>query len=481
VTAIPTHPRGRSTLAALVTLAVAAIVLTATAIVAGIVTAPASHAATTLGGAAADKGRVFGAAVAQNHLGESQYVNTLNTEFNGVTPENEMKWQTIEPSRGSFNFGTADQIVNHAQSRGMRIRGHTLVWHSQLAPWVNNVTSGSELLTVMRNHINGVMQHYQGDIQYWDVVNEAFEDNGTRRQSIFQQRIGNSYIEEAFRTARAADPNAKLCYNDFNTDGQNAKSNAVFQMVSDFKNRGVPIDCVGFQAHLIVGQVPGDMQANLQRFANLGVDVNITELDIRMPTPPSSGNLQTQANNYATVTNACLAVSRCTSITTWGITDRYSWVPDTFPGQGAALLFDENYNKKPAYSSTLAALGGTPNSSSSPPTSSTPPPGGCRVTYVPNVWPSGFTTNVTITNLGSAPINGWSLVFTLPGGQTITSAWNTTYSPSSGPVTLRNVGHNATINQNGGSQSSIGFQATHTGNTSEPASFTLNGTACQVA
>jgi endo-1,4-beta-xylanase len=484
VTAIPTHPRGRSTLAALITLAVVAIVFTTTAIIAGTFTSPASGAANTLGAAAAQKNRTFAAAVAQSHLGESQYVNTLDTEFSGLTPENEMKWDATEPNRGQFNFGPADAIVSHAQSHSQKIRGHTLVWHSQLpsSGWVNNISSGSELTTVMRNHITTVMQHYAGKIAYWDVVNEAFEDNGTRRQSIFQQRIGNGYIEDAFRTARAADPAAKLCYNDFNTDGQNAKSNAVFAMVQDFKQRGVPIDCVGLQSHLIVGQVPGDYQANVQRFANLGVDVNITELDIRMPTPPSSANLQTQANNYAAVVNACLAVSRCTSITTWGITDKYSWVPGTFPGQGAALLFDDNYNKKPAYTSVLNALNaGTV--SSSPPVSSTPPPptGGCRVTYVPNVWPSGFTTNITITNLGGTAINGWSLVFTLPGGQTITSAWNTTYSPSSGQVTLRNAGHNATISPNGGSQSSIGFQATHTGNTSEPTSFTLNGTACQVA
>jgi endo-1,4-beta-xylanase len=321
---------------------------------------PPSGAASTLGSAAAARGRVFGAAVANGHLGESQYVNTLDAEFSGVTPENEMKWDATERSRGSFSFGAADAIVAHAQGRGMRVRGHTLVWHSQLAPWVSGITSGTDLLAAMRNHIAGVAGHFRGKIQYWDVVNEAFADGsgGGRRSSVFQQRIGNSYIEEAFRAARTADPGAKLCYNDYSTDGVNAKSTAVFNMVQDFKNRGVPIDCVGFQSHLIVNQIPGDYQANLQRFANLGVDVNITELDIRMPTPASSANLQAQANNFRTVVAACLAVSRCTSITTWGITDKYSWVPSTFAGQGAALLFDANFARKPAYTSTLQALGG---------------------------------------------------------------------------------------------------------------------------
>jgi endo-1,4-beta-xylanase len=487
VTAIPTHPKGRGAFAALTTLALTAIVLTLAGVIAGIVTAPASRAAGGLGGAAAAKGRTFAAAVANNHLGEAQYASTLDNEFSGLTPENEMKWDTTEPSQGQFNFGAADAIVSHAQSHSMVIRGHTLVWHSQLAGWVNGLT-GTAVQTAMNNHINGVMAHFRGKITYWDVVNEAFNEDGSRRADVFQNQLGNGYIETAFRTARAADPNAKLCYNDFNIEGQNAKSNAVFQMVSDFKARGVPIDCVGFQSHFIVGQIPGDLQANMQRFANLGLDVNITELDIRMPTPASSANLQTQANNYATVVGACLAVSRCTSMTVWGIPDKYSWVPGTFSGQGAALLFDDNYNRKPAYNSTLAALGGTASSPpTTPPTTPTttpptsPPPGGgpCRVTYTMSTWNTGFTTNITIANTGSSAINGWSLVFTLPSGQAITSGWNATYSPAGGQVTAKNVSYNGTINA--GQSTGIGFQATHTGNTGRPASFTLNGAACTVA
>jgi len=320
--------------------------LLGTAILAGalVMAAAPATAATTLRDGAAAKGRVFGAAVAANHLGEQAYAATLDREFNQATPENEMKWDTTEPSRGSFNFGPGDQIVSHANAHGMVVRGHTLVWHSQLPGWVSGA---GDLLTVMRNHIAGVAGHYKGKVRYWDVVNEAFDDNGqgTRRNTIFQQKIGSSYIEEAFRAARAADPGAKLCYNDYNTDGQNAKSNGVFNMVRDFKARGVPIDCVGFQAHLGANQVPGDMQANLQRFANLGVDVHITELDI-------AGSGTQQANDYSKVIRACLAVSRCTVMTTWGVTDKYSWRSGSTP-----LLFDGNYNKKPAYTAVLSALG----------------------------------------------------------------------------------------------------------------------------
>src|SRR5690349_8477964 len=186
-----------------------------------------ADAASTLGAAAAARGKYFGAAVSTSHLGESQYLNTWVTEFNGVTPENEMKWDTVEPNRNQFNFAPADQIVSQARSRGMTIRGHTLVWHSQLAGWVSGLDA-TNLRSAMTNHINGVVGHWKGQIYAWDVVNEAFEENGTRRQSVFQQKLGNGYIEDAFRAAHAADPNAKLCYNDYNTDGQNAKSNGIF-------------------------------------------------------------------------------------------------------------------------------------------------------------------------------------------------------------------------------------------------------------
>jgi endo-1,4-beta-xylanase len=322
-------------------------------VLAGLVSvfAGTAHAATTLGASAAEKGRYFGAAVAAGKLGDNTYVTILNREFGSVTPENEMKWDATEPSRGSFNFANADRIVSHARSRGMSVRGHTLAWHSQQPGWAQGL-SGSTLRSAMTNHITQVAAHFRGQIHSWDVVNEAFADGGSgaRRDSNLQ-RTGNDWIEVAFRTARAADPGAKLCYNDYNTDGVNAKSTAIFNMVADFRNRGVPIDCVGFQAHL-TNSVPGDFQANLQRFANLGVDVQITELDI------AGAN---QAAVYGSVTRSCLAVSRCTGITVWGIRDTDSWRVGQNP-----LLFDGSGNKKAAYTAVLDALNAG---------STTPPPG----------------------------------------------------------------------------------------------------------
>ncbi|MBY8852358.1 endo-1,4-beta-xylanase, partial [Saccharothrix sp. MB29] len=303
-------------------------------------------AGTTLGASAAEKGRYFGTAVAANKLSDSTYVNILNREFDMVTAENEMKMDATEPSRGQFSYGNADRIVNQARNQGKRVRGHALAWHSQQPGWMQNM-SGSALRQAMLNHVTQVATYYRGKIYAWDVVNEAFADgsSGGRRDSNLQ-RTGNDWIEAAFRAARAADPNAKLCYNDYNTDNwSHAKTQGVYRMVQDFKSRGVPIDCVGFQAHFNSGNpVPSNYHPTLQNFAALGVDVQITELDIE-------GSGSTQAQQYQGVVQACLAVARCTGITVWGIRDTDSW-----RASGTPLLFDGNGNKKAAYTSTLNAL-----------------------------------------------------------------------------------------------------------------------------
>ena len=311
-----------------------------------------ADAATTLGASAAAKGRYFGAAIAAGRLGDSTYNRILTTEFNSVTPENEMKWDATEPSRGSFNYTNGDRILNQGTAMGAKIRGHALLWHAQQPGWAQALT-GSTLRTAAINHVTQVATHYKGKIYAWDVVNEAFADgsSGARRDSNLQ-RTGNDWIEAAFRAARAADPNAKLCYNDYNTDGINAKSTGIYNMIRDFKTRGVPIDCVGLQSHLGTN-LDSTYQANIQRFADLGVDVQITELDI------AQGS--NQANIYAAVTRACLAVPRCTGITVWGIRDTDSWRTGDNP-----LLFDGSGNKKAAYTAVLNALNAGSGGGTSP-------------------------------------------------------------------------------------------------------------------
>src|SRR5690349_8694695 len=312
--------------------------------------AQASHTpnARTLAAAAASSGRYFGTAASSGRLGDSTYSTILDREFSMITPENEMKWDTTEPSRGSFDFGPADQVVAHASAHGQRMRGHTLVWHSQLPGWVKSITDANTLRSVMKSHITTEMTHFKGKIYAWDVVNEAFADDGSgrHRSSVFQDVLGNGFIEEAFRTARAADPSAKLCYNDYNIENwTDAKTQGVYAMVKDFKSRGVPIDCVGFQSHFGAGGPPSSFQTTLSNFAALGVDVQITELDIAQASPTA----------YANTVRACLNVPRCNGITVWGIRDSDSWRSGDNP-----LLFDRNGNKKAAYRSALTAMGGTP-------------------------------------------------------------------------------------------------------------------------
>ncbi|AIV33731.1 endo-1,4-beta-xylanase [Streptomyces sp. R1] len=311
-----------------------------------LVSPPAAHAAeSTLGAAAAQSGRYFGTAIASGKLGDSTYTSIANREFNMVTAENEMKIDATEPQRGQFNFSAADRVYNWAVQNGKQVRGHTLAWHSQQPGWMQSL-SGSALRQAMIDHINGVMAHYKGKIAQWDVVNEAFADgsSGARRDSNLQ-RTGNDWIEVAFRTARAADPNAKLCYNDYNVENWNwAKTQAMYSMVRDFKQRGVPIDCVGFQSHFNSGSpYDSNFRTTLQNFAALGVDVAITELDIQ----------GAPASTYANVTNDCLAVERCLGITVWGVRDSDSWRSEQTP-----LLFNNDGSKKPAYTAVLNALNG---------------------------------------------------------------------------------------------------------------------------
>ncbi|MFI9358554.1 non-reducing end alpha-L-arabinofuranosidase family hydrolase [Streptomyces lydicus] len=335
--------------------------LSAAALVAGVVTLlPSSAGAATLGTQAAPSGRYFGTAVAAGRLGDSTYAGILDREFNMITPENEMKWDATEPSRGNFTFGPADRIVHHAAAHGQRLRGHTLVWHSQLPGWVGSLSDAHTLRSVMNNHITTEMNHFKGKIYAWDVVNEAFADGGSgqHRSSVFQNVLGNGFIEEAFRTARATDPAAKLCYNDYNIENwTDAKTQGVYKMVKDFKARGVPLDCVGFQSHFGTGGPPASFQTTLSHFAALGVDVQITELDIAQA--PSTG--------YTNAVNACLSVARCTGITVWGIRDSDSWRSGESP-----LLFDSNGHPKAAYTAVMDALKAAPGTT----TGGTPPPGG---------------------------------------------------------------------------------------------------------
>jgi endo-1,4-beta-xylanase len=429
----------------------------------------------TLAQLAETDGLYMGTAMTQNMLSNPTITNIAGTQFDMVTPGNEMKWDTTEPSRGSFNFGPGDQIVSFAQTHQMRIRGHNLVWHSQLAGWVTALPL-NQVQAAMENHITNEATHYKGKLYAWDVVNEPFEENGSLRADVFFQAMGSGYIADALRTAHAADPNAKLYLNDFNIEGTGTKSNAMFSLVQSLIAQGVPINGVGFESHFILGQVPSTLQANMQRFADLGLDVAITELDDRIQLPATAANLTQQATEFRNVESACLAVSRCVGVTQWAVGDADSWIPGAFAGFGAATMYDSNYQPKPAFTAVATALGAT--SSPPPPPPPPPPSGPCAVSDVINAWNTGLTANMTLTNTGTTTINGWTLKFTLPGGQVITSGWNAAYSPASGQVSATNLSYDGVLAP--GASTTIGFQATHTGNFAAPPSFTLNGATCTI-
>ena len=259
-------------------------------------------------------------------------------------------------ARARSSSAPADDIVKRAREASQKIRGHTLVWHFQLPGWVREL-GREDLRQATREHIRTVMEHYDDDVGVWDVVNEPISDRGGLRPSVFARRLGPGFIEDAFRTARTADRDAKLYLNEIGAEGINPKSNRLYEIVRDLKARGVPIDGVGFQMHANLAGLPADFVANMQRFRALGLDVAITEADVAIGVPADAAELQKQAEIYADIVRACLTV-KCASLTFWGFTDGRSWISETQAGLGAATLLDDALRPKPAFGAVQQALSG---------------------------------------------------------------------------------------------------------------------------
>ena len=321
----------------------------------------------TLGQAGARHNIKVGTAADSPYLSDSNYAAILGSEFSQLQAENEMKFATIHPGVNTYDFSGGDALVSFAQAHTMAVRGHTLVWHRQVPAWVTSGNfNSSQLSTILQGHITTVMGHYAGKVYAWDVVNEAFNDDGSMRSTIWYDQPGigfagkgTKYIEQALNWARAANPKAKLFYNDYNAEAMDAKSDAIYSMAQDFKNRGVPLDGVGFQFHIdLTFDNPTTLTSvasNFQRFAGLGLDVHITELDIRL-SDSSAASLDAQAKLYGEIAAICVQQPSCRLFQTWGFTDKHSWIPSFYPGMGWALLWDANYQKKPAYASVLNSL-----------------------------------------------------------------------------------------------------------------------------
>ena len=298
-----------------------------------------------------------GTAVAMGPLAnEPIYSKTLAREFNSVTAENVMKWQAVQPMQGDFDFAAADGLVIFAEAAGMSVRGHTLIWAQELIDstpdWVEAAESAEVLRGFMRDHITTVVTRYRGRVDAWDVVNEPLETLGEQLyDNVFHRLLGRGYIAEAFALAHQADPEARLYLNEVLVLRDSEKRAALYALVLDLLEQGVPIHGVGFQGHFVSSFLtPVDrevIQQSLALFADLGLEVEITELDIVQGAGEEAD--ETQRQRYRDVVGACMAVEACRRVTTWGFTDLHTWLDDLLGPDADPLLFDESYARKPAY------------------------------------------------------------------------------------------------------------------------------------
>ena len=328
----------------------------------------------------------LGAAINENTiLGlDPKSATIVNSEFNTITPENSLKWMFIQPKPDKFNFKAADKYVEMGLKNNMYIVGHALVWHAQLADFMQNIDNSAETRKHVDNHINRLVSRYKGKINAWDVVNEAFEEDGSLRASVFYKNMGEDYIEEVFRITEKADPDADLIYNDYNLYKPEKRA-AVLKMVKNFKSNGTKINGVGVQAHWDlkspsleeIEQIILDIHAE-------GVSVSFTELDISvLPNPwemvgaevtqnfskfegdpkmnPYPNGLpdavqEKLAKRYQDIFNLFVKHSdKINRVTFWGVMDKHSWLND-WPIKGRTnypLLFDRDYQPKVAYESLL--------------------------------------------------------------------------------------------------------------------------------
>jgi endo-1,4-beta-xylanase len=331
----------------------------------------------TLRSLAEEAGIEFGVAVNTDLLANNgKYRHIVNTQYSSVTAENVMKWEALNPAPGVYDWAAAEELIANAEANGQVVRGHTLVWHNQLPTWLTTGDySAEELRTILENHVRKVAGHFAGRIQQWDVVNEIFNDDaaGSFRETIWYQAYedlglpGEQYVADVFRWAHQADPQALLFYNDYNLEFTGPKSNAAYAFVQKLLAAGVPIHGVGFQGHLDTQYGFPDLQNNLERFAELGLQVALTEVDVRTfvtkkpngtytntPADPAEG--AEQVDYWVRTLEACLAVEACKSYTVWGVSDANSWIPGWFTGQGAGLLFDMHSNPKPQYEALREVL-----------------------------------------------------------------------------------------------------------------------------
>lgn len=291
----------------------------------------------------------LGTAVRWDVLSEDKGLQeVVATAFDSVTPENEMKPEVVQPKRGEWHFDDADAIVDFATGHGLEVRGHTLVWHQQVPGWLSEEKlSARELRAVMAEHISTVMRRYRGRVKTWDVVNEPLTDEGAFRTAPgapWLPTLGPGYVELALRDARAADPDARLFVNEIGAESGGPKLRALVKLARTLKAKGL-LDGVGLESHLSAKTPPtrARLQRTIEQLAATGVDVELTELDVEGGAPPAV---------YGDAAAACAAVPACKRVTTWGVSDRDSWLGE----DAKALPFDADLRPKPAWAALTGGL-----------------------------------------------------------------------------------------------------------------------------
>jgi endo-1,4-beta-xylanase len=286
---------------------------------------------------------------------DPRYAATFAQSFDRVTPENEFKMLWTQPKKGRFDFRAADGIAALAASRNRTVRGHALIYSAANPSWIDKPFfltpwTRTSLLNTMRTHVTTMVGHFRtrfpGVVTEWDVVNEPFSQSGARDDNVYQRVIGDDWIEQAFRAANAADPNALLYLNEFDADTPSARQGAVYALVSDFVRRGVPIDGVGLEMHVGAdGRYPTlvELKNVMAQYAALGLRVSVTELDVLRPVVGDPVLVQRAA--YNTVAQACQESKNCVGVTIWGMADPYSWRS----APQMATLFSSTFAKKRAY------------------------------------------------------------------------------------------------------------------------------------
>lgn len=320
---------------------------------------------------------LVGVAVGQAQLSGDQ-ADLLREQFSSVTPATALKWTSTEPTEGRFDFGPADAIVDFASANGIEVRGHTLVWYRQTPDWVFRDLSGAPmtatpqnkalLLSRLEHHITVEVSRYRGRIYAWDVVNEVLADDGSMRDSRWYQIAGMDYIKDAFVAAHAADPGAELCVNDYGLASP-VRRDAMYRLVRDLIAQGVPVNCIGNQLHgNIESPAAKAVTTAIDKFAKLGVDQQITELDMSIYTDDSSSYpvvpasvLRAQARHYRELFDVFRSRrTQISSVTVWGLSDADTWLDSTpIPRHDEPLLFDDELHPKPAF---WAVTGNTPPS-----------------------------------------------------------------------------------------------------------------------